>query len=276
MKRKLGINVGCLAGIPQLEQLDMIHKAGFETFFTGSQNSDTIAGLKAKAEDYGMVFETIHAPFSGINNMWIPGMEYIDVYRGMKNAIDLAARHGVPAVVMHVSGGWYAPGISDLGLQRFDELVFHAAEKGVTIAFENLRQIGNLSYFSERYEKFDHVRFCYDFGHEHCYTKTVQWMDVFCHRLLCTHIHDNPGRTFEKVGSPDIHLLPFDGTVDYQRCVDKLDEYGYQGPLTLEVDNFRDKYPDLSPEEFLATCYERVKRISELSKAPDPTEATEA
>ena len=148
MKRKLGINVGCIMGVPQPEQLDMIHSAGFETFFTGSQNDTTIGTLREKAEAYGMTFETIHAPFAGINNMWIPGMEYIDVYRGMKNCIDLAARHGVPAVVMHVSGGWYAPGISDLGLQRFDELVFHAAEKGVKIAFENLRQVGNLSYFS--------------------------------------------------------------------------------------------------------------------------------
>ena len=272
MKRKLGINVGCIAGMPQLEQIELIREAGFETFFTGSQRDDTIGALKEYADKNGMVFETVHAPFAGINNMWIPGMEYIDVYRGMKNCIDLAARHGVPAVVMHVSGGWYAPGISDLGLQRFDELVFHAADKGVKIAFENLRQVGNLSYFSERYEKFDHVRFCYDFGHEHCYTKTVQWMDVYCHKLLCTHIHDNHGRTFEKVGSPDIHLLPFDGSCNYQRCVAKLDEYGYTGPLTLEVDNANNKYPDLSPTEFLAECYKRLTRIAALSAAPDPAD----
>ena len=265
MKRPLGINVGCIAGMPQPEQLDLIHKTGFETFFTGCQTDATLGLLKEKADALGMTFETIHAPFSGINNMWIPGMEYIDVYRGMKHSIDMAAKHGVPAVVMHVSGGWYAPGISDLGLQRFDELVFYAAEKGVKIAFENLRQIGNLSYFSERYEKFDHVRFCYDFGHEHCYTKTVQWMDVYCHRLLCTHIHDNHGRTFEKIGSPDIHLLPFDGSCNYQRCIDKLDEYGYTGPLTLEVDNGNNKYPDLTPEGFLAECYQRLQRIAALS-----------
>lgn len=270
MNRKLGINVGCVRGLSQMENLELIHNAGFEAFFTGAQGQDTIAALMEKANEYGMVFETIHAPFSGINSMWVPGMEYVDVYKGMKHSIDLAAKNGVPAVVMHVSGGWVAPGINDLGLQRFDELVFYAAEKGVTIAFENLRQIGNLSYFSERYEKFDNVRFCYDFGHEHCYTKTVQWMDVFCHKLLCTHIHDNHGRTFEKVGSPDIHLLPFDGNCNYQRCIDKLDEYGYAGPLTLEVDNGNDKYPDLSPEQFVATCYERLQRIAALSTAPDP------
>ena len=272
MKRKLGINVGCIAGMPQIEQLDLIRAAGFETFFTGCQDQRTIEALMDKAVGFGMQFETIHAPFSGINYMWTPGLDYLTVYRGMKHSIDLAAACGVPAVVMHVSGGWNAPGISDLGLQRFDELVFYAAEKGVKIAFENLRHIGNLSYFSERYEKLNHVRFCYDFGHEHCYTKTVQWMDVYCHRLLCTHIHDNHGRGFEKVGDPDIHLLPFDGSCNYARCVGKLDEYGYTGPLTLEVDNGNNKYPDLTPEGFLATCYERLQRISAFSTALDPVE----
>ena len=132
MQRQLGINVGCIAGMPQPEQLDLIHKTGFETFFTGCQTDTVIGTLKEKADALGMTFETIHAPFRGINNMWIPGMDYIDVYRGMKHSVDLAAKHGVPAVVMHVSGGWNPPGISDLGLQRFDELVFYAADRGVS------------------------------------------------------------------------------------------------------------------------------------------------
>ena len=271
MNRKVGIIVGCLGGeIPLTTQLEMMKETGFDSFFSGLCSLETTAAMKEKADKLGLVYETIHAPFAGINNMWIPGLDYLTVFNGIKRSIDNAAACGIPAIVLHVSSGWYPPGISDLGLQRFDELVFYAADRGVTIAFENLRSIGNLSYFSERYEKFDHVRFCYDFGHEHCYTKTVQWMDVYCHKLLCTHIHDNNGRSFEKVGDPDIHLLPFDGNCNYQRCIDKLDEYGYAGPLTLEVDNFNDKYPTLSPEEFLEEAYARLQRIAALStdKAP--------
>ena len=94
-------------------------------------------------------------------------------------------------------------------------------------------------------------------------------MDVFCHKLICTHIHDNLGRDFEKVGSPDMHLLPFDGNVDYQRAVDKLDEYGYRGPLTLEVGR-GERYQDLTPEAFAQSCFDRLQRISALSQSPDP------
>ncbi len=268
MKRKLGINVGCIGGMPILDQLDLVHNTGFETFFTGNQDADTITALKEKADQYGMIFETIHAPFKGINNMWLSGIDYLPVYRAMKHSIDLASENGIPTVVSHVSSGWTPPGINDLGCERFDEIVLYAEEKGVKVAFENLRMIGNLAYFTERYENVDTVRFCYDFGHEHCYTKTVSWMDIFCHKVICTHIHDNMGRGWEKTSpSPDTHLLPFEGNIDYEKVIAKLDEYGYAGPLTLEVTN--SKYPEYTPEEFLATCYERLQRMSAFSKAPD-------
>ena len=45
----------------------------------------------------------------------------------------------------------------------------------------------------------------------------------------------------------------------------KLDEYGYAGSLMLEVFNKRaPEYETMSAEEFLATSYDRLKRISEM------------
>jgi sugar phosphate isomerase/epimerase len=73
------------------------------------------------------------------------------------------------------------------------------------------------------------------------------------------------GRPFEdKTHDYDAHMLPFDGTYDYVQMMRKLDEYGYAGPLTLEVGQNRPEYLAMSPEEFLATCYERIKKISEM------------
>ena len=42
----------------------------------------------------------------------------------------------------------------------------------------------------------------------------------------------------------------------------KLDEYGYSGSLMLEVGQNRPEYRAMSHEDFLATCYERIKKIS--------------
>jgi sugar phosphate isomerase/epimerase len=44
----------------------------------------------------------------------------------------------------------------------------------------------------------------------------------------------------------------------------KLDEYGYGGSLMLEVFQNTDEYKRMSHEQFLATCYERIKKISQM------------
>ena len=262
MKRKLGIVSECIHGNDSMDTLDLIKAAGFDCYFTGLQDTETVCALVEKGNRLGLSCESIHAPFGGINAMWQAGLGYLNVMNGMKHAIDNAALAGVPVVVAHVSSGWAAPEITELGLARFDELVLYATEKKVILAFENLRKVGNLAYFADRYESMEYVRFCYDFGHEHCYTKYVCWMDIFRRKLAATHIHDNLGRDEEAVGSPDLHLLPFEGTVDYARIMRKLDEYGYAGSLVLEVGNNR--HEELSPEAFLATCYKRLKKLSEL------------
>lgn len=262
MKRKLGIVSECIHEKDAIENLELIKNAGFDCYFTGLNDPERVSALVKRGNELGLSCESIHAPFRGINNMWLAGLEYLELMGEMKRSIDIAAATGVPVVVTHVSSGWAAPEITDLGLSRFDELVLYATERKVTLAFENLRKVGNLAYFADRYEKMEYVRFCLDFGHEHCYTKTVCWMDIFKRKMVTTHIHDNFGRGDEAVGDPDLHLLPFEGNLDYAKTMRKLDEYGYSGALVLEVGN--ERYSDMTPEAFLATCYDRIKKISEM------------
>lgn len=266
MKRKLGLNVDCIIGADPRKTLELAHQIGFESFFAGTRSRECLHDLKKRGDELGMDFEFLHAPFHGINDMWMPGMGYLTLYNGMKDSIDAAAECGIPTVITHVSSGWTPPQVNDLGLSRYDEIVLYAKEKGITVAFENLRMVGNLAVLVDRYEQMDNVMYCYDCGHEHCYTKTVSWLDIFTTRVCCTHIHDNMGRPFEdKVHDFDQHWLPFDGTIDYEKMMRKLDEYGYKGSLTLELNNgVREDYKAMSPEEFLRTAYERIKKISEL------------
>ena len=265
MKRKLGIMANCLAGVRAVDALEKIKAAGFETFFTGNYKGDDVAEIKKQADKLGLEYEFIHAPFHGINEMWMPGLGYLQVFDYMKESINSAANNGIKTVITHVSSGWNAPQVNDLGLQRYDELVIYAREKGITLAFENLRLLGNLACLVDRYEKMDNVAYCFDCGHEHCYTKTVKILDIFTTRVCCTHIHDNPGRPFDdKVNDFDQHLLPFDGTYDYEQMMRKLDEYGYAGSLMLEVSQNKEAYKKMTQEAFLATCYERIKKISEM------------
>ena len=267
MKRKLGIIASCcMPAIGELDALSEIKAAGFDCFFTGLYKREDIAALRKRADEVGLEFETIHAPFANINAMWLPGMSYLDVYDKMAQSIDSAAEFGIPTVVTHLSSGWNAPEVNDLGLSRFDELVIRAERRGVTLAFENLRKIGNVAYIVDRYEHMKHVGFCYDWGHEHCYTATVDLMDICGDKTVCTHVHDNFGRDRRDFScDPDIHLLPFDGNIDYQKVINKLDEYEYEGSIMLEVFNHR-QYSEWSKEKFVHEAFLRAKKINDMSK----------
>ena len=180
----------------------------------------------------------------------------------MKSSIDSAAAAGVPIVVVHVSSGWFPPQICDLGFARFDGIVEYAISKGVKVAFENLRKFGNHAAIMERYEKISEVGFCYDCGHEHCYTETVDFLSIYGKRTFCTHIHDNPGRDKEDVlKDTDYHLLPFDGNIDYADMMTRIEKTGYTGSLTLEVTK-ENIYKEMSDDDFLGTAYERILKIS--------------
>lgn len=264
IKRKLGINAEFNSEIDFMDALDYIAAAGFESTFTLECDSEKVAAFKKKANSLGLYVEFLHAPFDKINEIWT-SEETPAIYRKMIAAIDSAAENDIPTVIIHISGGWNPPSVNDLGLRRFDELVEHAKEKGITVAFENLMVLGDVAYFTDRYRDCENVGFCFDSGHEHCNTKTVRWLDIFCERTVAVHLHDNFSRGDERGGVIDLHRLPFDGTYDYVDMKRRLDKYSYKNSLMLEVFMHRsEEYMKMTPTEFMAIAYEKAKKISEL------------
>ena len=268
MKRKLGINADCFKdpslvnGDNSYDAIKKLREIGFDSFFIAELRG-SFGKCRDVADSVGMNFEFIHAPFRGINDMWLEGDGYLRIFNQMKLAVDHASAQGVPVVIIHLSSGWTPPEISELGFSRFDQLIDYAAKKKVTVAIENLRAKDNLLAAMERYKDRENVRYCYDAGHEYCYTPGVDWIKIFGDKLICTHIHDNMG--YDPDIDPDFHYLPFDGTLDYADMIRRLDEVGYTGTLTLEVFNTtREEYKSMTKDEFFKTCYDRIKKISEM------------
>ena len=266
MERRLGIISSCVREIPEVDALALIQNAGFSSFFSSERATDmqSVTKIRKRADELGLRYEFLHAPFQGVNAMWEDGEASLRFLQGVLDSIDSASENGVPAIVLHVSSGWHPPQINDIGLARYDKIVEYGEKKGVVIAFENLRKLGNHAYLMQRYENSPFVKFCFDNGHEHCYTETVPYLDLFGKKLFCTHIHDNFGRPADKDADGDLHLLPFDGNYDFKKMIRKLDEYGYTGTLMLESGNWNERYTDISPENFLKTAYERAKKLSLL------------
>jgi sugar phosphate isomerase/epimerase len=263
MRRKIGLNIDCIKDGSNCENIQKLKNAGFDCFFVLAIRED-VDKYKKISEDVGIYFEFIHAPFRGINAIWEEGDGYATLFDQMMETVDAAAEYGVPTVIIHLSSGWNPPAVNELGLKRYDKLVAHATEKKINIAFENLRNVENVLVIKERYKDNPYVGFCYDAGHEHCYTDNFDWIETFGDKLLCTHIHDNTG--YDRSIDNDTHYLPFDGNVDYEDMIRRLDKVGYKGSLMLEVFNKqKPEYLEWSEDKFIKECYERIKRIEEMS-----------
>ncbi len=265
IKRKLGIVCDCIKDESPLITLERIKAIGFDCFFSGAYTDSNVKALKEKSDSLGLEYEFIHAPFKNINSMWLEGDEYKEIYNKMITAITSAANHGIKTVVIHLSSSFTPPEICDLGLKRFDDIINYAISKNVVLAIENLRVVGNVAYFTDKYRNCENVRFCFDCGHEHCYTKEIKWLDIFGNKTHVTHIHDNVGIEKRYTGNHDLHLLPFDGDYNYERMMRQLDYYEYTGTLMLEV--FNERHPDylkMSADEFISTAYKRILKISKM------------
>ena len=219
MKRKLGINSECISWVSSEDTLNLIRDAGFDCYFTDKYHLSDAEPVYNRGLSLGLECEFIHAPFKEINSMWYKTDEHPNVYIRAAETIDTAAALQIPTVIIHTTSGWNPPEINDKGLHRFDLLVERAAKRGVTLAFENLRKVGIVSYMLDRYRNFNNISFCYDVGHEFCYTNGVDWIGIAKRKINCTHIHDNLGQTENPEIHDDMHLLPFDGKIDYENMI---------------------------------------------------------
>ena len=268
MKRKLGINCDCVKGLSSVDALDILKDVGFDCFFSGTTtlNVKDITDLKNKSEKIGLSYEFIHAPFRAVNSMWKETEETQPFMDSIKQSIDLAEKAGVSKIILHASSKWIPPERTDAGFARYDELVEYAEKRKVGMAIENLRIFDYYYALIERYKDNKYVSFCYDNGHEHCSTPEVDNIQIFADKISCTHLHDNLGKLDNYLTvDGDLHLLPFDGNFNFEQMIRRMDKANYTGSLTLEVFNtMRPDYTQLTPEEFITTCYERVKKISEM------------
>lgn len=111
----------------------------------------------------------------------------------------------------------------------------HTEDLGIQVAFENLEGPEYLMALMERYEK---AAYCWDSGHERCYSPGWDFLSRFGDRLVMTHLNDNMGVTDpngQLRGTDDLHLLPGDGVLDWAEVSEKLKAAKHQEILNFEL-----------------------------------------
>lgn len=256
MKRKLGIFDWFSYDLPFEDRLSLIRNAGFETVMLWWDNADSHPEL---ARQVGLDIANIHVPFEDAGSIWLDDLAGDDYLNLLLSAVEACARHQIPAAVIHTHQSRKAPVLTDVGLDRFKRLADAAERLSVNLALENLRYIEPLEYLFNNI-KSPCLGFCFDTGHRHCYTPAYDWLSAFGDRLFAVHIADNNGDV-------DAHLLPFDGSVDWQKLIDGLKHSRPLEYLTLEADFNRShpdskRYENLPPHAFLERAHARLTRLS--------------
>lgn len=275
-KTKLCMSASASYGLSIEEQIPLFKKVGFDGFFTNYDCLENVRKYKAIADENGMIYQSLHAPFLTMDKMWEKGTEADEAVELLCECVRACAENSVPIMVAHVYIGFDKDEPTEEGLINFGKVVAVAEELGVKIAFENTEGEGYLAAVMERFKNSSAVGFCWDTGHEMCYNHSQDMLALYGDRLIATHIDDNLGiRDFDgKITFiDDLHLLPFDGVADWDGIVKRLNRHGYNGILTFELNKNskpdrleNEKYTEMSVERYITAAYERACRVAALKE----------
>ncbi len=280
---KLCLGLSNALGLGEAEQIKLFASNGFEGFFADCSND--LAVCRKTADELGMIFQSVHAPFGRVAEMWRDGENGLSAAKELCECVEKCAEFEVPIMVSHTYIGFDGADVpNETGLLNFEKVVEHAKKHGVKIAFENTEGEEFLAFLIKRFENCDSVGFCFDTGHEMCYNRSRDMTALYGSKLIATHLNDNLGiRNYDGkiTWLDDLHLLPFDGIANWQNIAERLCKCGYDGILTFELNkngkpgrHDNDIYAKLSAEEYVAQAYARACRFGSLFKAAHDTVQT--
>lgn len=272
-KTKLCLGTSERFAIPTEAQIKLFKQCGFDGFFTMWDNQ--LKKYKELADELGMIFQSVHAPFENAAKMWGSDAAATKAVEELICCVNDCADINVSILVVHPYIGFEKEsGSNKDGIQNFRIVIEEAKRRGVNIAFENVEGEEYLKALMDSFKSYENVGFCWDSGHELCYNRGKDMLKLYGDRLIATHINDNLGVSdfYGKISwTDDLHLLPFDGIIDWKNVGERLNKCGYNGILTFELNKLskpgrheNDKYKNMPIEEYISECYIRACKVAYL------------
>lgn len=270
-KTKLCLGTSEQFGITVEEQIRLFKNVGFDGFFVMWDSN--LKRYRILADELGMVFQSVHAPFGNAAKMWLDYKQAKETVEELVYCVRDCAEVNVPILVVHPFIGFKAENTpSKEGVENFRIVVEEAKLHGVKIAFENVEGEEYLKILMKAFEDYENVGFCWDTGHELCYNRGKDMLNLYGNRLIATHINDNLGVSDFNGNifwTDDLHLLPFDGISDWKKVAERLNKCGYDGILTFELNKLskpnrheNDKYAKMHIQEYISECYIRACKVA--------------
>jgi sugar phosphate isomerase/epimerase len=271
---EIGINSNNECGGNISEICANVKKAGFNNIMIAFKvGGEENAILEAKKQ--GLKIPYVHLNNKPANDLWAKGESNKEYVEDVIRQIKLCAKYDIHIAVLHGTEG----GASDLALPTsqyaldcMEKILKVAEEKNVKIALENL-DAPNFDHFTFLLDniKSDFLGLCYDAGHHNLYRPDFDILEKYGDRILAIHLHDNLmdweyGYDYTR----DLHMLPFDGKIDYEKVCQKLAKTSYDNVIMLELHRLScgepRKYDNMSTDSFLNLARARTENIIEMIK----------
>jgi len=248
--------------------IPMIRHAGFEVVSIGArpQHSGyaTAAGraaIRKLIEENGMTIDgSMHAPCPEGDRLFsLDETERLESIRQCQITLDAAEELDGRIVVIHLIQPYGIPHgdtrnkMIEQGRRSVSVLATYASGRGVKLALENGWERNYDQVVESFLTEFNsaHIGFCYDSGHDNIQGTCFKMLEQFGSRLLTVHIHDNKGS--------DTHILPYEGTIDWERFRRIFHGLNYSGNLLLETDIGNSQFKD--PAIFLSEARKRAEKL---------------
>ena len=244
--------------VSAIDTINSIKNNGYKNVFVQWYDKDWKISQEEQVKlckKLGLNIIFAHLGYQNINSIWEEGQAGDKEVERYKKDIKNCKENEIDMVIMHLVSGNVATQYNELGLERLRQITEYAKKLDVKIAFENTKIKGYLEYVLSNI-KDENIGICFDAGHYHAHFNDEFNFELFKNRIFAVHLHDNDK-------SDDLHLIPFDGTLDWQDTMRKLKESNYSGPITLEL-CYRYEYLNMSLDEFYKLGYERGIKLAEL------------
>lgn len=268
--RQLCMSIMKHYGLPLQEQVHVLADAGFDGIFSDWYNDNAVDTIAQTAKECGMIYQSVHAPYEGVDKVWKAGEEGDQFIEILKKCLRDCEKHNVDLMVLHAFIGFEEHNPTEIGVERFAGLADYANHLGIRIAFENTEGEEYLQSVMSALREYPSVGFCWDTGHEMCYNHSKNMMGLYGDRLFGTHLNDNLGiRDFggKITWHDDLHLLPYDGIADWDEIARMLS--AFDGPLTFELNRCNkpnrldnQRYAEMDFRNYAALAYARACRVA--------------
>jgi len=233
--------------------LAQIAEYGFEAielFATKSHfdyRSDTaIAELRRWLDETGLALNSVHAPITDVFGGSGPKTTYTNATSASERreaavkeseaALAIAKTIPFSTMVLHLgtpaSTGAPDDNVRSAAVRSLAEIVAAAERVGVRVAVEvipnRLSDPEALVRVLENDVEGTRTGICLDFGHAHLIGDVADAVETVAEHIVTTHIHDNHGRE-------DEHLVPYRGSIDWDRALVTMQKIGYEGTYLMEL-----------------------------------------